>query len=440
MMDRRLTELGMSTFVTGTSVIVLSSLQATEDLMEKRSSIYSDRPAVPMLDLMGFEWVLSRKTQRRLMSHHLSVSATQNVQPQQRVAAHALISRLLQHPEAFLDHIRIMLGEIIIPFTYGIDLQPTDDPYVALIEKASSYGSQVVPGRFLVDTFPFIKYVPEWIPGAGFQRIAREARVLAKAVRDVPFAETKRRMTSGEVRSSFTASALRDLEAEDSYYDEDVVKNAAATMYAAGGDTTIIALSTFVLAMLANPDAQKQAQQEIDAVVGNDNLPDFQDREAMPYVLALIREVLRWRAILPLGIPHLLVNEDEYRGYRLPANSIVFGNVMQKIYPNPEKFDPERFLLDGKLNPLVPDPMVAFGFGRRLCPGRHLAESSIWIAVVSILAVFNIKKKVDKDGNIIEPSYKYDDRMLSAPIPFECSLEVRSEMAAKLALASADDI
>ncbi|KAJ7618765.1 cytochrome P450 [Roridomyces roridus] len=436
----------------GTSIIVLSSLEATDNLMEKRSAIYSDRPPMPMLYMMGFEYLLifmkygeMWKTQRRLLNHHLSVSATQNVHPLERKAAHALIRRLLHNPEAFLDHLRVMIGDVIVPFAYGIDVQPTDDPYVTLIEKAVRCGSQVVPGRFLVDNFPLLKYVPEWMPGAGFKKIAREGRVLTQALRNVPFAEAKRQMMSGEVKPSFTASALRDLEAEDNYYDENIVKDVAATMYTAGGDTTVLGLSTFFLAMLANPEAQRKAQQEIDAVVGVGNLPDFRDQDHMPYVAALVKEILRWKPITPLGVPHYLTADDEYHGYRLPANSIVFGNVVailgdENIYPNPEKFDPERFLLDGKLNPLVPDPVAAFGFGRRLCPGRHIAESSIWIAVVSVLAVFNIKKEVDKDGNVVEPSYEYGDGILSAPHPFKCTLEVRSEMAARLVIESANDV
>ncbi|KAF7333920.1 Cytochrome P450 [Mycena sanguinolenta] len=115
--------------------------------------------------------------------------------------------------------------------------------------------------------------------------------------------------------------------------------------------------------------------------------------------------------------------DDEYRGYRIPANSLVIGNawfVVQSwtisishqlafFFHITGRFcmtKPERFLLsDGKLNPTTRDPeTVAFGFGRRICPGRHMAAASLWIVVASILSTFNIDKAIGENGEIIEPT------------------------------------
>ena len=82
---------------------------------------------------------------------------------------------------------------------------------------------------------------------------------------------------------------------------ETVIKDVAANMYAAGADTTVSALGTFVLGMLANPEAQKRAQAEIDAALGPGELPDFTHEAALPYVSAIVKEVLRWRNGLPIG-------------------------------------------------------------------------------------------------------------------------------------------
>ena len=79
----------------------------------------------------------------------------------------------------------------------------------------------------------------------------------------------------------------------------------------------------------------------------------------------------------------------------------------EENYPDPFSFRPERFLKDGKIDPDVKDPVAAFGFGRRICPGRHMARASVWIAVVSMLASFDITKAADKDGLVIEPSGEY---------------------------------
>ena len=72
--------------------------------------------------------------------------------------------------------------------------------------------------------------------------------------------------------------------------------------------------------MASYPDVQLRAQAELDAVVGTGRLPEFDDQEALPYVNALVKELLRWRTVEPTGFPHTNDWEDEFMGYtvRLP--------------------------------------------------------------------------------------------------------------------------
>ncbi|KAF7343781.1 Cytochrome P450 [Mycena sanguinolenta] len=120
------------------------------------------------------------------------------------------------------------------------------------------------------------------------------------------------------------------------------------------------------------------------------------------------------RSIFGDAVPHFLTAEDEYKGYRIPANSIVIKNIWailhdETVYPDPYAFKPKRFLReDGSLNPAVPDPEVAFGYGRRPCPRRHMANASLFITVASVLATFDITKALDSNGRVIEPSYEFD--------------------------------
>lgn len=80
----------------------------------------------------------------------------------------------------------------------------------------------------------------------------------------------------------------------------------------------------------------------------------------------------------------------------------------EEVYHDPFTFNPDRFMKDGKFDKSVRDPGHAcWGFGRRVCPGRYMAFSAVWIAIASLLTVFDIKKAVDEDGNIIEPSHEY---------------------------------
>ncbi|KAJ7871939.1 cytochrome P450 [Mycena leptocephala] len=432
----------------GTSVIVLSSFEATDALFEKRSSLYSDRGDFPMVtELMGWYFNIAMmkygeewRTHRRLFKGAFNVKASRKYEPAELVATHVLLGRLLHAPEGFLDHFRQMAGEIIMAVAYGIDVLPSDDPYVTLAHKAvQTFSIGAVPGVYLVDTFPILKHIPRWFPGAGFKRQAEEWSKLSRGMLELPFAETKRQMDSGMAPPSFTADCLQALNDPDKepYYKEHHVKQTAGTMYIGGADTTVSALGTFILAMLAYPEVQKKAQAEIDSLTGGRYLPSFEDEVSLAYISALVKEVIRWESVTPFAVPRSLANEDEYRGYRLPAGSIVVGNAWailhdERVYPDPHAFKPERFLLDGKLNPAVRDPEAAFGFGRRLCPGRHMALSSIWITVVSILATFDITKAVDENGNVIEPSYDYLSGLISTPLPFKCTITPRSQEAVAL--------
>ncbi|KAJ7142243.1 cytochrome P450 [Mycena epipterygia] len=433
----------------GKSMIVLSSLEATDDLLEKRSSIYSGRSPLPMLiDLMEWTWNLpimpygnacSPRAHRRLFSQGFNVRASQNFRPQQLAATHGLLRRLVHTPDTFRNHLRRMAAEIIISVAYGIDVLPVNDPYMAVAEQAVYASDQTaIPGRFLVDSIPLLKYVPDWFPGAGFKQKAKEWKQVGRLLEELPFAEVKHQLASGTARHSFTAENLRNLsESGDKYYNEETIKATAASMYLAGSDTTVAALSTFFLAMLTNPEAQRQAQMEIDMVIGQGQLPVFNDEQSLPYVSALVKEVLRWKPVAPIGVPQFLSVEDEYRGYRLPAGSIIIGNIWailqdEDMYPDPSVFKPGRFLRDGKPNPDVRDPQAVFGFGRRICPARHMALESVWITIASILSVFDITKAVGDDGQIIEPSYQYSPDLISAPLPFKCSITPRSPEAMAL--------
>ncbi|KAJ7252521.1 cytochrome P450 [Mycena rebaudengoi] len=439
--------------VAGKSIVILSSVDVGFDLLDQRSAIYSDRRVSNRL--LGDTWRVAcatlasifvntryRRENRRLFHSAFHVTAARRFRPQQVNASHDLLRRLLENPDdEVMKHIKHMNGALIMSIAYGIDTLPSNDPYMETAEATiDALAQTAVPGRYLVDMIPVLKYVPAWFIGAGFKRQAREWKKLTDKMVQLPFNAAKRLVADGTAPRSYVSDKLQAMdENQDREHQEKVIQDTAGIMYAAGFDTTSAALGTFILAMLANPDVQKRAQEEIVTVVREGHLPSFDDEESLPYVSAIVKEVLRWKPVTPIGFPHAVAVEDTYRGYRIPAGSIVVPNIWWVFnwliaYPDPDKFNPDRFLLNGRLNPAVRDPSLVFGFGRRVCPGRHMAQSTLWITVASLLAVFNITKAIGKDGKILEPSYEYHSAIVSyvMPFPFKCSIKPRSNAAADL--------
>ena len=78
--------------------------------------------------------------------------------------------------------------------------------------------------------------------------------------------------------------------------------------------------------MIRHPEVQRRAQQELDAVVGSDRIPTFQDRDRLPYVDAVCSEIMRWMPVGPLGLPHASREDDTYKGYFIPKGTIIYVN------------------------------------------------------------------------------------------------------------------
>jgi len=187
--------------------------------------------------------------------------------------------------------------------------------------------------------------------------------------------------------------------------------------------------------MMRYPEAQHTAQAEIDQVIG-DRLPDLNDRDHLPYVEALIKELLRCFIIAPMALPHRLMEDDDYKGYFIPKGTIVLPNSWsisrnEEMYPNPEEFRPQRFLEPSTKSgefPMDPHKYV-FGFGRRVCPGIDFADASLFMNIATILSTTSIAPPSGTKGSAIPLPLSQHSRK---PLPFPCEILPRSTAAAAL--------
>ncbi|KAF5370361.1 hypothetical protein D9758_006942 [Tetrapyrgos nigripes] len=202
----------------------------------------------------------------------------------------------------------------------------------------------------------------------------------------------------------------------------------------AGYETTSASLAWFFLIMIQFPHVQRKAQEEIDTVIGRSRLPSFSDMNHLPFVRAIIREMLRWRPPAPFGIIYQSVRDDYFDGKIIPKGSICIPNIwtinrdLQIYGTDATEFRPERHLTsDGKLKDEKDEGNFTFGFGKRVCVGRYFANKGLFIDITMILWAMSIKPSPNGSGQIVIPSPSMDvgEGVISLPPPFECRCEPR---------------
>ncbi|PPQ78910.1 hypothetical protein CVT25_002370 [Psilocybe cyanescens] len=422
--------------------IMLNSLKAAVDLLDSRSSIYSDRPIMWMTgELAGQKSMVFMtrfsnpcfKSLRRLLQDGLNARASKSYRPIQRQETQVLLQGLINNPEAFATHVRRNAVAVILKVAYGYQIESNDDELVGAVDLGLKMNAGLnAPGKYWVEFFPFcnaVRFVPDWVPGAGFKRLARETGKRWAQVNQVPFEWARRQIATGDFVESFTS---RHLLLEEGKIPEhqplDDVKWAAASLYVGGADTTVSALTTFFLAMMLYPEVQVLAQADIDRVAPN-RLPTLNDFDSLPYIRAIIKELLRWAPVVPLGLFHRVMEDDIYGDYFIPKGTKIIANVWaiahdEEMYPDPSRFDPSRHLGDSP----QPDPLeFAFGFGRRICPGAHFAEMSLFLNISNILAIFDISKPLDSSGLPVEPAIAWTTGVIRHLKPFNCQIKPRSQ-------------
>ncbi|GAB1523262.1 cytochrome P450 family protein [Rhizoctonia solani] len=433
----------ISLTVLGKTIIVINSVEVAEELMDKRSETYSGRPYLRVVvdpELLDWEGGIIMlpygprwKKQRRIMHELLKPSANTNNFALFERETHGLLKRLLVNTENFEKEFRRTVAAEILSSVYGYTVKDSNDALVrdsaTLVEK---FTITAIPTNFLVNFIPWLKYVPEWFPGAQWKRNIIQWRQLKERVINNPYEWAKAQIASGFAAPSIVQTHLASVEGNSKANipeEEENLKMVGVALFGAAADTSHASLMSFVLAMVQHPDVQARAQKEIDDVTKSERLPTMADRDSMPYIRSIVQEVLRWQPPLPLGVPRATSEDDEYRGYLIPKGSVVIANSWamsrdESVYKSPDQFIPDRFM-----DPDVPTS-PAFGFGRRSCPGNHYAEASLFILFASVLAVFDLGPKVNPaTGQEEMPEGKVVvHALLSRILPFECTIKPRSSI------------
>ncbi|EJD05112.1 cytochrome P450 [Fomitiporia mediterranea MF3/22] len=406
---------------------------------------------------MGWELILPFlrygprfRKHRRIVHQHFGPTSIANFRSIQERETRKFLNRLLTNPDMFLNHIHNLIAGINLSVTYGHEVQSDNDAYIELVENAvhlsTSLGSL---GTSVIDIFPFLRYLPASLPGMRLKRLTEKTRKVVELVMTVPLEDVKSKRIAGAAPQCVISDLLDKydgMDVIDHEHEEDIM-NIGASVYNAGTDTTKSTLTALFFMMTLHPEVSKSAQEEIDRVVGNHRLPSFDDRKDLPYVECLLKELYRY---VNLCIPHGSTETEEYRGWTIPKGTIAIANIWQMmreetVFQNPDKFMPERFLDKAKasLGSLSPsklpdgshalsgeeDPSImVFGFGRRVCPGKYLADSNLWLAIANVLAMFDIEPYTNPETREVElPKNEIEeDKVVLVLKPFKCKISPRN--------------
>lgn len=445
--------------------VIISDPTVAVDLLEKRSNKYSSRPRfVVMGELLwdgsailvkpyGKEWLVRRKALHSALTPRVLL----NYRPVQQAEAARLCQHLLQDPahfEAFLDR---MTASIVFTIAYGHRVDSLQSPIIRQRMKMMHRAAATnVPGRYLAESFPVLARVPDalapWkreVKAWGQEEAAANAQLLQYVREDI---ENAKLPGAPPLPDSLAKQLLEARAADPAAFallrDRDFA-SLPASIFGAGADTTASTLCSAVLGLVTHSEVLEAAHAELDAVVGSDRLPTYADEQALPYIRALCKEVLRWRPVAVLGgTPHASTEPDTYRGYYIPQGTNILGNSWainrhEDYYPNPDHLNPLRFLdvdprsLDylsvkyvsttaqekGRLSHPSKLGHSSFGWGRRICPGADLASANLFIALARMLWCFDIKPAKGVAYDI----YDYTDGFNVRPNSFKCDITIRSQ-------------
>lgn len=427
----------------GTKVmIVLNSDVAVKELLDRRSGIYSSRPDMYIANIAsgGLRFSLLEygdlwRKVRKVVHNTLNINAVQAYIPYQDLENRAMLVRLLEQPEQFIDIVRLYANSLTTQMIFGYRTTSTEDPrfkqFFHGFEKLSELLSAGTAA--LIDFYPILRSLPDAL--VPLRRYAKRLHEAEMNLYVGHWLDTKRRIQDGTASPSFCVDLARAQKEEG--WSDLLAGYSSGVLLEAGSDTTSSTLIGFIQAMVLFPSVAKTAQVEIDRVCST-RLPTLSDD--LPYIRCCIKESMRWMPTAILGIPHAVTREDEYMGYTIPKDASVILNVWAihnntQRYPSPREFDPERYKGDTQTaiesannsDPSLRDHFT-FGAGRRFCQGTHVAERSLFLGIARLLWAFDIEKAVDAEGKPVWPdANELTEGGLVQPKSFPARIRPRSQ-------------
>uniref|UniRef100_A0AC34PYU7 Cytochrome P450 n=1 Tax=Panagrolaimus sp. JU765 TaxID=591449 RepID=A0AC34PYU7_9BILA len=196
-------------------------------------------------------------------------------------------------------------------------------------------------------------------------------------------------------------------------------------LFSAGMETTSTSIRTFILYMLNYPEIQKKIHDEIDQIIGKDEIIKMAHLTKLPYFHACLQEFQRHANLAVINLPHRLTETVTLNGYTIPKNTTITPQIPTIHYDdehfiNAEKFDPTRHL-DENGQFVKNEKITPFSVGKRSCLGESLARMEQFIFIANLMQQFEFLP--EKDNEI--PKMEFDSLFIKSPSLFKVRALVR---------------
>ncbi|KAI9166305.1 Cytochrome P450 monooxygenase patI [Paramyrothecium foliicola] len=420
------------------TTFVVSDPQMIKELLDKKSSIYSHRPASYVGDLItqgdhlllmqyGDEW---RRIRKMVHQYFMEPQCERQHIHLQNAEATQLMHDFLVAPQDHMEHPKRYSNSITNSLVFGIRTKTIKSDYMIRLFSLMEEWSEILElgATPPVDSFPLLKLVPEKLLGNWKSRAIRVGQLMTGLYTEV-LEQVQERRGSGVNRGSFMDVVLD--QNEKNALTPSQLHFLGGVLMEGGSDTSSSLILAMIRAMMEFPRVLDRAHEEIDAVIGEDRSPTWDDFSKLPYINMMIKESHRWRPVSPLGVSHAVAKDDWVGGHLIPKGSTVVLNVWamhhdERRWENPSEFMPERYMQHPKLASQYtsdgPDrDHFGYGAGRRICPGIHLAERNLFVAMAKLLWAFDFRKRVD-DNSTVKTSIGF----LQCVSEYDCVIKVRS--------------
>uniref|UniRef100_A0A8C1U316 Steroid 21-hydroxylase n=2 Tax=Cyprinus carpio TaxID=7962 RepID=A0A8C1U316_CYPCA len=378
-----------------TTMVILNNSEIIREALVKKWSDFAGRPHSYTGDIVSSggrtislgdfneEW----KAQRRVAHSALQHCTTDSLHSVIEKQAHHLCQVLRDYNGKAVDlseDFTVAASNVITTLTFGkshdkfsVDLQKLQ---VCLNEIVSLWGS---PWISALDSFPLLRKLPNPPFSRLMKEVARRDELIGKHIEEFKKSDCKE---GGTV----TSSLLQSLKSPQGGTLTDThVHMTTVDLLIGGTETTAALLNWTVAFLLHRPEVQNKVYEELCGVL-DVRYPQYSDRHRLPYLCALINEMLRLRPVAPLAVPHRAIRNSSIAGHFIPKNTIIIPNLYgahhdPEVWDDPYSFKPERFLEGGggSLRALIP-----FGGGARLCLGEAVAKMEMFLFTAYLLRDF----------------------------------------------------